>query len=503
MQRYIDAIRNLPLKKRLALLFTLAAAIASVVLAFAWLQSQDYRILYSNLPDNDAGSVVLRLKEMGIQYKVKGRQILVPSESVYDLRLQLAGEGLPQGEIVGFELFDKTDFGATEFEQKLNYKRSLQGELARTVVSLSEVETARIHLAIPERRLFMEEDSRPSASVLLKLKPGRILRPEQVHGIVALVARSVEGLAPKDVSVINNRGEMLTRDNDPVSGMSSSQFEYRRNYEKDMESRIVGILEPTIGKGKVKAKVAAEIDFTRSEVTEERYDPDGQVVRSEKKNTEQSTLNGPGGVPGVASNLPGKGGAASKSFSGTKKQNETVNYEVSRITSHVVEATGKVKRITVAVLMDGIRVVKEGGIEPEYVPRTDEELSRYEELVKKAVGFDSERGDEVKVTNMPFEVQGGEPVSEGVIEFMPAVLAGLKQSIPILVIILLFLIVVRPLVKAFTTHVFEQPLSPPDASQIAAPQQSREIEHKQSVVDWAGNNPERAADLVRTWIGEK
>ena len=299
----------------------------------------------------------------------------MPSSKVYDVRLQLASQGLPQGGGIGFEIFDKTSFGTTEFVQKLNYKRALQGELARTIMAMGPVEQCRVHLAIPEKSLFVREgeEERATSSVLVRLRSGKSLSGMQVDGIIHLVASSVEGLDSKDVTVVDTKGNVLSKPSGDVAGMSASQFEYQGNYAKDIETRIASILEPVVGKGKVRAKVSAELDMSRVETTEEKFDPESQVVRSEQKQTEKSSTVGASGVPGVTSNLPGKKAAASTPSQGSsEKQNQTVNYEITKVISRTVNAPGMVKKITAAVLVDGTYVAQQGSKEMKYVPRKEE-----------------------------------------------------------------------------------------------------------------------------------
>lgn len=300
-----EQLRTLPMKKILALLVVIALVITAGILLMTWSQKADQQLLFSNLSDEDAGAIIQKLNEQKIPYTATGGGIMVPADKVYEVRLQLASQGLPQGGGVGFELFDKTSFTMTDFVQKLDYRRALQGELARTIRSLAEVEQCRIHLAIPEKTLFMQKDEKPKASVLLKLRPGRRLSQSQVQGIVHLVSSSIEGLDAKDVTVVNNDGDMLTSDVDENFAETGSQFEYERTYEHDMEAKIISMLEPVVGKGKAKARVAVSFDFTKTEKTEEKYDPDSQVARSEQRNTEKSTGGTNGGIPGIASNLPG------------------------------------------------------------------------------------------------------------------------------------------------------------------------------------------------------
>ena len=502
-----DQIKTIPSKKKMIFLGLIAVVISSLILFFAWIQKADYQILYSHLSEEDAGLIIQKLREQKIPYRISADTVMVPSDKVYDVRLQLAGQGLPQGGGVGFELFDKTSFTMTDFVQKLNYRRALQGELARTVRSLSEVEQCRVHLAVPEKSLFINDDQRPKASVLVRLKQGRNLSQSQVQGIMHLVSSSVEGLDPKDVAVVDSRGEMLTSAVEGSIGITSGQREYQRNIEKDLESRIVGILEPVVGKGKVKAKVSADIDFTKIEKTEERYDPDSQVARSEQKTMEKSMNGNRGGVPGVSSNLPGKPTTQTVSVQGqSEKKSETINYEISKVTSHVINSSGDIKRQSVVVLVDGIYTAQQGSQEKKYTPRTAEEITQFEDMVKKAVGFKVDRGDEVRVANMPFEASLQEDLSEPKREILPTVMPFLKYLVPILALGLVFFFVVKPLMKALTSAPLMQRSATTLPQTLAEIEKTMELRGKPNVdnlIDWTKKNPQEATHLIKSWIEEK
>ncbi len=502
-----EQIKAMPPKNKVMLLVVLLLVITSIILLFAWLQKADYQILYSNLSEEDAGLIIQKLKEQKIPYTTTAGGIMAPSDKVHELRLQLASQGLPQGGGVGFELFDKTNFAMTDFVQKLNYRRALQGELARTIRSLLEVDQCRVHLAVPEKSLFSREEERPKASVLVKLKPGRRLSQSQVQGIVHLVSSSVEGLNPKDVAIVDNRGEMLTSVSGETLGMTNDQLEYQRNYEKDMENRIIGILEPVVGKARVRAKITATIDFTKVERTEERFDPDSQVTRSEQKNVEKSMSGTTGGVPGVSSNLHGKTATQTASHQGqTEKKNEIINYEISKTTSHVINPPGTVKKVSAAVLVDGTYTAQQGTKEKKYTPRTEEEIKQFEEMVKKAVGFATDRGDEIRVVNMPFEATPQEELPEPKNEIMPVVLTAAKYIVPLLAVLLLFIFVIKPLIRSLSAGAGTQrtPLQLPQT--VAEIEKALDIQGNpmsRQVIEWAQKNPKEAVNLVKNWIEEK
>ncbi|MBI5635205.1 MAG: flagellar M-ring protein FliF [Nitrospirae bacterium] len=509
MANLAETIKNLPPKNLIILVLAVGMAVAGVVFFVSWIQQADYQVLFASLAESDAGGIVQKLKELKVPYKLEAGSIMVPADKVYDLRLQLAAQGLPHGGGIGFELFDKADFGSTDFVQKLNYRRALQGELSRTVMALAEVEQCRIHLAIPEKSLFVQEGNNPSASVLVKLRAGRNLTQGQIQGIVHLVSSSIENLNPRDVTVVDSRGDMLTRPSDNNdAGLSNSQLEYQHNYEKDLESRALAILEPVVGKSKIRAKVAAAIDFTKVEKTEEKFDPDGQVIRSEQKSVEKSTSGGSGGVPGVASNLPGRSAAQTGGGqAGSQKQNETTNYEISKVTSHTINASGEVKKVSIAVIVDGTYAEQEGSKEKKYAPRTEEDLKKYEDLIKKAIGFNAARGDEVRIANMPFESIPQEDLGPVSKSYMPYILTAARYVVPILALLLFFLFVVKPLMGTVTTIAAprtagELPL-PRTVAEIEKAMEPKAIPMQADVADWAKKNPDQAASLIKTWIEER
>jgi flagellar M-ring protein FliF len=402
----------------------------------------------------------------------------------------------------------------TDFVQKLNYRRALQGELSRTIRSLMEVEQCRVHLAVPEKSLFVQKEERPKASVLVKLRTGRRLTQGQIQGIVHLVSSSVEGLDPRDVAVVNNNGEMLTSAVDENFAASSGQLEYQRSYEKDLETRVISMLEPVVGKDKARARVAASFDFTKTEKTEERFDPDSQVARSEQRNAEKASNGAGGGTPGVASNLPGKQQAVPQNAgirSQSEKKNETINYEISKTVSRVVSPSSQLKRLSLVVLVDGVYSAAPGSKEKKYTARSEEEVRQFEDMAKKAVGFTADRGDEVKVVNMPFEVIPQEEIAEpgsSASTIMPLAMSGARLLVPLVAVILLFLMVIKPLMKTLTA-----PARPAALQQsMALPQTVGALERAMITSegspqvllnDWAKKNPQDATNLVKGWMEDK
>ncbi|RMG59364.1 MAG: flagellar M-ring protein FliF, partial [Deltaproteobacteria bacterium] len=364
-----ERINSLPPKQKVALGLVTVATVALMAGIIIWANRIDYQVLYSNLTQEDASSVVMKLKEMRVPYRVEGRTIYVPSDRVYDLRLQLAAEGVPQGGGVGFEIFDKPQIGVSEFVQKLNYRRALQGELARTIRQLQEVEQCRVHIAIPERTIFDDSDRQPSASVVVRLKPGRSLTKEQVGSIVHLVSSSVEGLSPRNVTVVDSRGNLLSSPEEGEVFLSEKQIEYQRTVSSYYEKKLQTMLENIVGKGKAIVRVSAAIDFTQQELTSEKVDPDTVAVRSEERTQEKSTGAVTGGIPGVLSNEPGVSPAATASNAATSQnQRERIEYETSRSVTRTIKRGGEIKQISVAVLVDGTYREEEG--KKVFVPRS-------------------------------------------------------------------------------------------------------------------------------------
>lgn len=503
-----DWMKDLSIAKKLMFFGGITLAIAALILAISLIQMPSYQILFSNLTDEDAGLILQKLKEQKIPYKLEGNVIKVPLEKVHDLRLQLASQGLPQGGGIGFELFDKTDLTTTDFVQKLNYRRALQGELARTIKALPEIEQCRVHLAIPEKSVFVRAAVKPKASVFVKLKSGKRLSKGQVDGIVHLVANSIEGLDSKDVTIVDSKGELLTSVADETIGMTNAQMEKQQIIEKDLESRIITMIEPVIGKDKVRAKVAITLNLSKTEKTEEKYDPDGQVARSEQKNSEKSATGTAGGTPGVTSNIPGKTPPATASLKGqTDKKNEIINYEISKTTSHQIIGPGEVKKLSAAILIDGSYPAQQDTKEVKYVARTEEEIKQFEEMAKRAIGFSADRGDDIKVVNMPFEVQLVEEILPAKKEIIPIIIEIAKYLLPIIALLLFFIFVIRPLMNVVTSTRAPEKPSLPDITRLEIEaQKAKQLPSKTPkdlIAEWAKDNPKEAASLIKGWINER
>jgi flagellar M-ring protein FliF len=406
---------------RAPLIFAVAVLVAVVVGLWLWSRAPDYKVLYSNLSDQDGGSIITALQAANIPYKFSdgGGAILVPSEDVHEMRLRLASQGLPKSGSVGFELMDNEKFGISQFAEQVNYQRALEGELERTIESLSTVKTARVHLAIPKPSVFVRDHESPSASVLVNLFPGRVLDEGQVTAITHMVASAVPDLPPHGVTIVDQDGNLLTQP--PASaGLDASQLKYVQQVEHDTQHRIDEILAPLFGAGNAHSQVSADVDFSQIEQTSENYGPNANpqqaAIRSQQTSTDTETSQGgASGVPGALSNQPpqpasapvnapagGAGGPATTPV--TDRKDATTNYELDKTVRHVQQSMGNVKRLSVAVVVNYMPVVDAKG-HASLQPLGADKLAQVNQLVKDAMGFDAQRGDSVNVVNSAFSTE--------------------------------------------------------------------------------------------------
>ncbi|MCX8022127.1 MAG: flagellar basal-body MS-ring/collar protein FliF [Syntrophorhabdaceae bacterium] len=414
-------IKSIPKGKLYIYLFLFIALFGGSILGLSIMQKDNYQVLFSGLSTEDASMIVAKLKEHKVPYKLGtgGTSIYVPKENVYEVRLLLASQNaLPGNSGVGFELFDKTNYGMTEFLQNVNYKRAIQGELSRTINQMPEVKGSRVHIAIPEKTLFSQKETEKTASVFLKLKPGKVLSKDQIMGIVQLVAGSVEGMRPENVAVIDSSGKVLYKggdSNSPVT-LSGHQFELQRNVEKKIEESIQTMLDRFLPANKSIVKASVELNLRRVEKVEEEYYPEKVAVNIQKKLKEKTLgkTSRASGVPGVASNNPGsiareniQGNNGRTNESEKEREEAQTTFEVSKTVRKIVEPFGDIKRISVAVVIDGKyeKIKGQKGEEVKYIPRPQKELNDIKSLIARAIGFDEGRGDKIEVVNMPFEVE--------------------------------------------------------------------------------------------------
>ncbi len=499
----------------------LAAMLVAVFFAaIFWLNRTEMQTLYSNLSPEDANRVVKMLESQKVPYSLEsnGSTIMVPVDKVHGLRLKVAGEGALVGQGIGFEVFDNVQVGQTDFAQKIQYMRAMQGELARTIMEFPAVESARVHLVLPQRSLFIEDQQKPSASVVLKLADGKKMDNKDVQAVVNLVTMAVEGLDKAKVSITDTAGRTLFQPEEAnsITGLTTPQMEHKQLTQQSLERRIEELLTPVVGSGKVIAKVNADLDYSHKTIRKELYDPEKTVVRSEQRSEEsqQGRANLESGVPEV--NFRGDGLTGAISNQSGSRESRNTNFEINKEEQSIVSAIGDINRLTVAVVVDGSYQKNEAG-EMIYVPRTDDELKRIRQLVANAVGFDSARGDTIEVSNMSF----GEPEalpSQSLADLITQY--ALRIGKPLLNALLIFLflaMVVRPVVLALIRPKVEGQMMegleglPIGEERLALVESSEEeldalavlekIEDiKAHALSLSDQNMEQAIGIIRNWL---
>jgi flagellar M-ring protein FliF len=523
---------NLPLVGRIAvrqtafLFVTLAVAIALGVAAWLWAREPDYRVLYSNLSDRDGGAIIAALGTLNVPYKVAegGGAVLVPGTQVHETRLRLASQGLPKGSVVGYELVDNQKFGATQFQEQMNFQRGLEGELARSIQALAAVEGARVHLAIPKPSVFLREQQQPSASVLLTLRNGRTLDRAQVTGIAHLVASSVPELALERVSIVDQSGALLSERRDGTdNGLDPTQLSYVRQVEQATIQRITDILEPVVGRSNVRVQVTADVDFTRNESVAESFKPnqDAKNAALRSQQTTESMTSSPtvaGGVPGALSNQPPAAGVAvidgkssttqasnSATPTSTRKDSNTA-YEVDKKIEHTRASVGGVRRMTAAVVVNYRRQVDTSG-KATSAALSAQEMEQITALAREAMGFNKDRGDSLNVANAAFN----EPEREAPVETpfwkAPENISFAKEigryTLFGALILYLFFAVIRPMLR----QAAEQATAPPQPEYMPASEAEAAVgqprptaEQLQRARQLARDDPKVVANVVRGWV---
>ncbi len=539
LKKLQERFQTLPPTQRL-LIPALAGALLLALGFLVFIQTQgDYGVLFTNLTQEDAGEIVNKLKAKKISYRLEnnGTAILVPKSDLYELRLLMASEGLPKGGGVGFEIFDRQDLGATNFVQRLNYQRALQGELARTIAGMPEILEARVHIVTPKESLFLEDQKEPSASVALKLRPGRTLSPGQVEAVVNLVASAVAGLHPTQVTVVDLKGRILSKPQDRLGfqGLTAGQLTLQRQVEESYESKVQELFDKMLGPHKSFVRVSTELDFQKIDLKEETFTPNQELVRSEQKTFERTTRGMEGGNPEARFNLnqgtitpppPGKGPPpltaptpkSSPSPATSERSSEVRNYEVNRVVRQVVDTPGKIKRLSLAVVVDGLYQGK-GNV---FTPRSPEEMRQFANLAKKAVGFNSERGDQLEISCAPLAVQAAEGVTA--VSADEGWSRGLAFSWKIGLLVFLILGLLMVLLKRRRVPVRQPLLQGPPASELPAPGTPEAVLPEAASIQLEGRPrpalpepvhgqekvsalisayPDRAVEVLRLWIHQK
>jgi len=393
-QRMMDTIKRMPPNLRFMIVVSAVLVIAGTALIYSWARHMTYGVLYADLPPDEVGTIVDQLEQMKIPYRLSGGGTTVSIEEgkVGEARVRLAAAGLPSGGTMGYEIFDKSTMGMTEFVQKLNYRRALEGELTRTISGLSEVAAARVHIVMPEQKLFVEDEIEPTASVVVKLRAGARLDKRKVFGIQQLVASGVEGLHADNVTILDYAGNLLspTTGSDPIAALSARQLDLQKNVESYLQNKAQTLLDGVIGPGRSIVRVNAQLNFEQVEKTIEEYDPDNLAIVSQELNEETSTDN----------STAGEGGAGNQ----IKKDNSITNYEVNKTVQRIVSETGNIEKLTLSVIVDGnyTPAAEEGG-EPVFAPRSAEEITQLSGAVKNSVGFDDNRRDSFEMVSVQFD----------------------------------------------------------------------------------------------------
>ncbi|ASK34793.1 flagellar M-ring protein FliF [Alcanivorax sp. N3-2A] len=527
-----------------------AATVAVVAALLMWASAPQFRVLYSNLNEADGGRIITELEQRGVPYQFSegGRALLVPGDRVYDLRLRLAEQGLPQAGNVGFEIMDKQAFGISQFAERVNFQRGLEGELASSIQALRPVSHARVHLAMAKPSVFIRDREPAKASVVLTLQPGRALGEGQVNAIVHMVSSSVPELASEDVTVVDQDGRLLSRPDGAGGGLDGTQLDYVQQVERNYQRRIESILAPILGAANVHAQVTAAVDFTHREETAEHYGPNQNGAPAAVRSTQHNvTYNGEGalaeGIPGALSNTP-PGTAASpvgnrddtndngddqdtdttdNNPDGHLQRGDVTNYEVDRNITHTRHQRPRVERLSVAVVVNYREQLDDQGL-PEQVPLDDADLQRIKELTRQAMGFSAERGDGLEVVNsrfterangaddVPWQPPGG---------WLPLAMTLLRYLLVALAALLLYLWVVRPLVRRYSQAPpasaaparprFQATVGGADDDQDEAPGEApaprrrrrQSGAYQQNLTDlqeMADEDPAMVAMIVRTWM---
>ncbi|RDH85786.1 MAG: flagellar M-ring protein FliF [endosymbiont of Escarpia spicata] len=461
-------LQDNPIFRQIAVMVGIAASVALGVAVVLWSQAPNYSLLYGNLAQKDAMEIVQALQQIGIEYQVDQSTgaVMVPSADLQEARMKLAGEGLPHSDSLGFELLQQdAGFNTSRMVEAARYQRAMEGELARSIATLANIETARVHLATPKQSVFVRQRKVPSASVVIKLYSGRTLEKGQVEAISHLVASSVPELDVAQVTVVDHKGKLLSgADKSAQMAMSTSQFEYTRELEAHFKQRIEDILSPLLGQDNLRAEVAAEVDFTVIEQTQESYDPDMSALRSEQVNEQQSRLSEIQGVPGALTNQPPAAGNAPEQAGGQGGEGEaatpintskraTRNFELDKTISHTRLPSNSLRRLSVAVVVNDRAALGEDGV-PQRIQRTPEEVTRITNLVKETVGFNIQRGDSVQVLNESFFIPAPpEPLPELAIWEEAWFWDAVRQAGGVLLVLLLIFGVLKPTMNRLTAQV--------------------------------------------------
>ena len=500
----MKGLAELTIARQLGLMLGLAFSVAIGVAIVLWSQAPSYGRLFSEISEQDVTEILEVLNTQGIKYKVEtgSGAIMVPADDVSEIKLKLAALGLPRSNSLGYELLDKDQgFGASKSVEMVRFQRALEGEIAQTIMSIQNVKTARVLLAIPVQSVFVRDRKKPSASVIVNLYQGRSLDKGQIESIIHLVASSVPQLEAEQVTVVDQKGRLLnSKDSSSVSYLTSKQFEYKKNIEEHLMERIANILSPLVGDG-MRVQISADVDFTETDKTQELFNPQSSVLRSEQTTEEQSTLPATQGVPGALSNQPTQAGMAPETtptppsatnsntanVPGSSTKNATRNFELDKTITHTRLATGLLHRLSVAVVVDDRHIAQADG-KIKIQSYTPEDINRFSDLVKQAVGFDSARGDQVTVTNVAFKIpEELEALPETPVWEQGWFLDLMKQAAAVLAVLLLLFGVLRPTMRSLAGRDAEEKKATALADEQATEEQAKAASMGSNVVSYDYN----------------
>lgn len=483
--QFREFFKNLGPTKRLSVIAVSVIAAAALAVMLMMASGRDYSPLFTNVQPDQVSMVIAKLNEKGIPFQLRddGKTIVIPKDLLYSTQMTLMSEiGGPKMGSIGLEIFDKQEFGVSSYAQKIQYQRALQGELMRAINTLTAVKQSKVILALPNKKTFLEEGGQPSASVVVELHQGKELTPDQIRGVRFLVANAVENLDPDRVTVLDERGKILSRQHNGSTSGSDEIMELKSRVENDLENRIEAILAKAVGHAKIVAKVDATLNHRMVSSVEETVDPDRTAIRSQQ--AEEEALDGsrtnPSGVPGSRANLPGAEDGGQVGFKqDVKREIKTTNFDVPKTVRNIKEGAGNVERLSVAVVVDGTLVTttkEDGTTETKYVPRSAEDLKKYEDLVKNAIGFKADRGDMVRIENIQFQPEDFSEAEKLMtnLERRKLLHALFKWALLGFSLALFFFIVVRPFMQ-WITDSFQ------DSVEEMLPRTIEELEELQSV----------------------
>ncbi len=521
--------------RKAAIVLVLLGIMSGIAVLFIWAGNKTFVPIMTNINPEDSTNIIRLLREKQIPFRVdaNGKNISVPPENLYEFRLELASMGLPQSGVVGYEVFDKQSIGVSTFVQKLNQKRAQEGELMRTINSIRGVRRSRVHLAIPQKSTFVEDQKKSTASVVLDLEPGATLNEKQVFGIGNLVARAVEGMEISDVVIMNSEGKVLSKNStDPLGAATASQLDLQQKIEADFERRLEDVLSKVVGEGHIVAKVTADVDFSQVNETQTSFDADGSAVRSVEKHNDSMNGSRPGaaGVGGAAANTPGQTpGPNGEVKTETVKNNEVTNYEIPQTIKKTTHSAGNIKRLSVAVVVDQ-KTLKTKDKDGKSITKTEawtpEKLKEFEQIAASTVGLDRKRGDTLEIKNIEFTHEDFEEAQKIVTEAEQKnyIQNMITYCVIGLTILLFFMFVVRPFIKWITENTIDSvdTFLPQTVEELEKLQRSTVLPSveeivpiiqdtvdpekvegemiKERIITLVDANPHKAALIIRDWL---